>query len=153
MRYDNLKSAVKKILRGHRREETERFVAFRSHWQFESSCCNPAAGHEKGGVEDEIGYFRRNHLVPVPQVKSLAELNDQLLQACRADGARVIGARAQSVGTLLKAEQRTYCRRQRKTLNWRKSISAEWMAKAACRCARTGTQRHCDRACKRVCVS
>jgi transposase len=105
LRSDNLKSAVKKILRGHRREETERFVAFRSHWQFESSFCNPAAGHEKGGVEGEIGYFRRNHLVPVPQVTSLAELNDQLLQACRADGGRVIGERAQSVGTLLKAEQ------------------------------------------------
>ena len=29
-RYDNLKSAVKKILRGHQREETMRFMAFRS---------------------------------------------------------------------------------------------------------------------------
>ena len=27
---------MKKILRGHRREETARFVAFRSHWRFES---------------------------------------------------------------------------------------------------------------------
>ena len=31
LRYDNLASAVRKILRGHRREETVRFVAFRSH--------------------------------------------------------------------------------------------------------------------------
>ena len=31
LRYDNLSSAVRKILRGHRREETVRFVAFRSH--------------------------------------------------------------------------------------------------------------------------
>jgi transposase len=36
LRYDNLKSAVKKILRGHRREETARFIAFRSHWRFQS---------------------------------------------------------------------------------------------------------------------
>src|SRR5205823_12625371 len=36
LRYDNLTSAVKKILRGHRREETARFVAFRSHWRFEA---------------------------------------------------------------------------------------------------------------------
>jgi hypothetical protein len=36
LRYDNLKSAVKKILRGYRREETERFIAFRSHWHFQS---------------------------------------------------------------------------------------------------------------------
>jgi transposase len=36
LRYDNLKSAVKQILRGHRREETTRFIAFRSHWRFAS---------------------------------------------------------------------------------------------------------------------
>jgi hypothetical protein len=30
-RYDNLTSAVKKILRGYQREETARFIAFRSH--------------------------------------------------------------------------------------------------------------------------
>jgi len=29
LRYDNLKSAVKKILRGHQREETARYIAFR----------------------------------------------------------------------------------------------------------------------------
>ena len=63
LRYDNLKSAVKKILRGHQREETERFLGFRSHWGFESDFCNPAHGNEKGGVEGEQGYFRRNHLV------------------------------------------------------------------------------------------
>ncbi len=64
LRYDNLKSAVKKILRGHQREETERLIAFRSHWGFQTEFCNPARGNEKGGVEGEVGYFRRNHLVP-----------------------------------------------------------------------------------------
>ena len=59
--------AVKKILRGHQREETTRFIAFRSHWDFESEFCTPAEGHEKGGVEGEGGYFRRNHMVPVPK--------------------------------------------------------------------------------------
>jgi len=54
-RYDNLKSAVKKILRGHQREETTRFIAFRSHWGFESEFCTPGEGHEKGGVEGEAG--------------------------------------------------------------------------------------------------
>jgi hypothetical protein len=34
LRYDNLASAVRKILRGYRREETVRFMAFRSHWRF-----------------------------------------------------------------------------------------------------------------------
>ena len=36
LRYDNLASAVKKILRGSRREETARFIALRSHWRFRS---------------------------------------------------------------------------------------------------------------------
>jgi len=48
LRYDNLGSAVKKILRGHRREETARFVAFRSHWGFTAELCTPGEGHEKG---------------------------------------------------------------------------------------------------------
>ena len=61
MRYDNLPLAVSKILRGYQRRQTEAFVAFRSHWGFDSEFCNPARGNEKGGVESEVGYFRRNH--------------------------------------------------------------------------------------------
>ncbi|MGH9830726.1 MAG: IS21 family transposase, partial [Blastocatellia bacterium] len=60
LRYDNLASAVKKILRGHQRQETTRFIAFRSHGGFASEFCTPGEGHEKGGVEGEGGYFRRN---------------------------------------------------------------------------------------------
>jgi len=51
LRYDNLSSAVKKILRGYERGMTVRFIAFRSHWRFEASFCTPGQGHEKGGVE------------------------------------------------------------------------------------------------------
>src|SRR5437868_12016566 len=65
------------ILRGHQRVETERLIAFRSHWGFQTEFCNPARGNEKGGVEGEVGYFRRNHLVPVPRVESLEELKDR----------------------------------------------------------------------------
>ncbi len=83
LRYDNLSSAVKKILRGHQREETERFIAFRSHWGFQSDFCNPGRGNEKGGVEGEGGYFRRNYLVPVPKARNLEDLNLQMLEASR----------------------------------------------------------------------
>ena len=93
LRYDNLASAVRKILRGHRREETVRFMAFRSHWRFAAEFCTPGEGHEKGGVEGEGGYFRRNHLVPVPQVADLDALNELLLAGCRADEARVLDGR------------------------------------------------------------
>lgn len=105
LRYDNLSSAVRKVLRGYRREETERFVAFRSHWQYDASFCTPGKGHEKGGVEAEVGYFRRNHLVPVPEVESLEAFNAYLLAACRADLARVIDPHTLSVGQRLSQER------------------------------------------------
>lgn len=107
LRYDNLSSAVQKILRGHRREETARFVAFRSHWRFAAEFCNPGEGHEKGGIEGEAGYFRRNHWVPVPQARTLAELNEQLLAACRDDESRVISGRTETVGAAMRIEQPT----------------------------------------------
>src|SRR5207342_3289181 len=105
LRYDNLGSAVKKILRGFRREETARFVAFRSHWNFEASFCTPGEGHEKGGVEGEVGYFRRNHWVPVPQALDIADLNRQLIASCHEDERRTIAGREQSVGAGLVVER------------------------------------------------
>jgi len=107
LRFDNLKSAVQRILRGHRREETARFIAFRSHWRFEAVFCNPGPdhAHEKGGIEGEGGYFRRNHWVPVPQARDLEELNRQLLAACYEDEQRKIAGRELSVGQAILAER------------------------------------------------
>lgn len=99
VRYDNLTAAVKRILRGSQREETERFIAFRSHWKFQSEFCTPGEAHEKGGAENEVGTFRRNHWVPVPKAQDLADLNAQLLEACRQDEARMIDGHDQSVGS------------------------------------------------------
>ncbi len=105
LRYDNLKAAVKKILRGYQREETARFIAFRSHWRFSSEFCSPYEAHEKGGIEGEAGYFRRNHWVPIPKARDLAELNAQLLAACREDERRLIAGRSEPVGSLMIGER------------------------------------------------
>ena len=105
LRYDNLKSAVKKILRGHQREETTRFIACRSHWGFQSEFCTPGEGHEKGGVEGEGGYFRRNHMVPVPQVTNWEALNLHLREESRRDEKRWIGERRQTVGAGMTVER------------------------------------------------
>jgi transposase len=100
VRFDNLTSAVKQVLRGRRRVETDRFVALRSHYLFASEFTTPGlqGAHEKGGVEGEVGRFRRNHLVPVPAVADLAELNARLLAGCEADLARRIVGRPVCVG-------------------------------------------------------
>lgn len=49
----------------------------RSHYGFDSFFCLPGidGAHEKGGVEGEVGRFRRRALVPVPKVASMTELN------------------------------------------------------------------------------
>jgi hypothetical protein len=100
IRFDNLKSAVKKVLKGRRRVESDRFVALRSHYLFASQFTTPGieGAHEKGGVEGEVGRFRRNHMVPVPRVADLAELNAILLAGCERDLGRRIDGRPQTVG-------------------------------------------------------
>jgi len=91
--FDNLKSAVRRILKGKGRVEQERFTAFRSHYTFEARYCNPGKGREKGGVEGLVGYARRNFLVPMPEVNDFAELNELLLKECMDHGRRRIGGR------------------------------------------------------------
>ena len=100
IRYDNLKAAVEKILRGRDRLESDRFVALRSHYGFDSFFCQPGVkgAHEKGGVEGEIGRFRRRHMVPVPRAASMAELNDALLAGAAQDDRRFIASRRITIG-------------------------------------------------------
>ena len=100
VRFDNLKSAVKKVLKGRRRVESDRFVALRSHYLFASQFTTPGleGAHEKGGVEGEVGRYRRNHLVPVPELRDLSELNAMLLAGSEADLARRIDGRPVTVG-------------------------------------------------------
>lgn len=64
--FDNLKSAVKKILTGRNRQEQETFIALQAHYVFEAEFCNARRGNEKGIVEGLVGYVRRNALTPVP---------------------------------------------------------------------------------------
>jgi hypothetical protein len=80
--YDNPKTAVVRILAGPHRQQHEIFSSLRAHYLFESVFCRPAQGHEKGAVENLVGYARRNALVPVPAVASFAELNAHLLAWC-----------------------------------------------------------------------
>jgi transposase len=105
-RYDNLKAAAKKTLKGRHRVENERFVAFRSHYLYESwfTLVGIEGAHEKGGVEGEVGRYRRSHLVPVPEFDSLEELNGQLAAWCIEDLSRTITGRSVTVGELLSSE-------------------------------------------------
>lgn len=108
IRYDNLKAAVASVLGFTRaRVETDRWTAFRSHYGIEPFYCTPGieGAHEKGGVEGQIGWFRRNRLVPVPEVDSLAELNALIDGWDLVDEARRIGSRPRTIGDLFLVER------------------------------------------------
>ena len=74
---------------------------------FEAFYCQPGTegAHEKGGIEGEIGRFRRRWFVPVPKVASLAELNARLAEADAAEDARHIAGRAATIGEDFAAER------------------------------------------------
>ena len=102
IKYDNLTAAVTTVIygRGRRRTENERWVLFHSHYGFDAFYCQPGieGAHEKGGIEGEVGRFRRNRLSPMPVVSSLAELNDRIRVWDEADEGRRIADRIRTVG-------------------------------------------------------
>lgn len=108
VRYDNLRAAVSQVLGFTRaRVEAERWTVFRSHLGLEPFYCQPGqeGAHEKGGVEGQIGWFRRNHLVPVPEVDSIAELNTLIDEWDAADDGRRIGSRPHTIGQMFAQER------------------------------------------------
>ncbi|NKR13619.1 IS21 family transposase [Paenarthrobacter sp. R1] len=109
IRYDNLTSAVTTVVfgQGRQRVENDRWVLFKSHYGFDAFYCQPgiAGAHEKGGVEGEVGWFRRNRLSPMPVTKSLGELNDRIRMWEAQDDNRRIDDRIRTIGQDFEAEQ------------------------------------------------
>ena len=103
--YDRMSQAVRKALPGHRPEEQEAFIAFRSHYLFESRFCNPREAHEKGLVENLVGYARRNYMVPIPKVDSFGDLNELLRQRCLAEAGRRLRGETQTIGEMWEQER------------------------------------------------
>ncbi|MCI0144225.1 IS21 family transposase [Arthrobacter bambusae] len=109
IRYDNLTSAVRAVVfgQGRNRIENDRWVLFRSFYGFDAFYCQPgiAGAHEKGGVEGEVGWFRRNRLSPMPAAKSLDELNDRIRAWEVQDDQRRINDRIRTIGQDFAAER------------------------------------------------
>jgi len=103
--YDNLKAAVKRILTGRNREEQAAFIAFRSHYLFESRFCTPGQAHEKGLAEGLVGYARRNWFVPPPEHPTWEALNAALVEKCRAEGQRRLRGMEMTIGEALAVER------------------------------------------------
>ena len=83
--FDNASSMVIDVIKGGGRILTERFIRFQEHYGLKAKFMNPAEGHEKGSVENKVGYGRRNFLVPVPKFENLNDYNCQLLSDLDSD--------------------------------------------------------------------
>jgi len=81
--YDNLKTVVTKVLIGKDRVFNRRFQNMASHYLFDLVACTPAAGWEKGQVENQVGLVRNRFFAKRRRFASLEELNEWLEGECR----------------------------------------------------------------------
>jgi transposase len=80
--YDNMKTAVETIFVGKDRLYNRRFLQMCSHYLIEPVACTPAAGWEKGQVENQVGVIRERFFTPRLRFKNYEELNAWLLDQC-----------------------------------------------------------------------
>lgn len=106
--FDNASSMVIDIIKGGGRNLTERFSRFMEHYCFKAVFMNPAEGHEKGSVENKVGYGRRNYLVPVPRFNSLNEYNAQLFKDLDEDQNRMHYYKPARISELFSADKAAF---------------------------------------------
>lgn len=102
--FDNLSPAVRKVLKGNNRELTKTFIGFKWHYRFKASFCNVGQGHEKGSVENKVGYVRRNWMSPPPAINDVAEFNHHLREEMVADRTRDHYEKKEPIATLFEED-------------------------------------------------
>ena len=80
--YDNMSTAVNKVLQGKERIFNRRFVQLCSHYLVEPVACTPGSGWEKGQVEKQVKNVREWLFTPRPRFKDFEELNNWLADQC-----------------------------------------------------------------------
>ena len=80
--YDNMRTAVDKVLSGKQRDINARFAAMVSHYLFDPEFCNPASGWEKGQIEKNVQDSRHRIWHIAPGFDSLTHLNHWLTHRC-----------------------------------------------------------------------
>lgn len=88
IRFDNLSAAVAGIGEKRERKLVDQFCRFTLHYGFQAQFCNPGKGHEKGNVENKVGYSRRNFFVPEPEFSDIEKFNQGLFAVAKKDHSR-----------------------------------------------------------------
>jgi transposase len=81
--YDNPRTLVDAILVGKERQFNRRFLALMNHYLIEPIACTPAAGWEKGQVENQVGTLREWLFTPRLQFAHFDDLNAWLARRCQ----------------------------------------------------------------------
>jgi transposase len=81
--YDNMKTAVTTVFTGKERVFNRRFLVMTAHYMVEPTACSPAAGWEKGQVENQVQTVRGRFFQPRLRFASIEELNGWLEAECR----------------------------------------------------------------------
>lgn len=81
--YDNMTTAVDAVFVGKERKFNRGFLQLCNHYLVEPVACTPAAGWEKGQVENQVGFVRERFFTPRLRFASYEELNAWLEERCR----------------------------------------------------------------------
>lgn len=101
--FDNATGIGRRI--GEQVREAQLFQQMRAHYGFTARFCNPNAGHEKGHVENKVGYNRRNLFVPVPAYDCIETYNRNLLEAHRDKAAEYHYKKGKPIQVLFREDQ------------------------------------------------
>ena len=106
--YDNLTSAIKKVLSGADRIEQTNMMKFRHLYNFNSNYCAIASGNEKGSVENGVGYVKRRYLGGSHEYKNFQELRDYLRQRCIEDMDAIHYKKRRKISDLFEEEKQHF---------------------------------------------
>ena len=106
--FDNMSSAVAKVLPEKKRKLVDQFSRFTLHHRYKADFCNVNSGNEKGHVEGKVGYQRRNYMVPIPKITDFEEYNKKLFQVCDEDMQREHYQKQSLISALFFRDQQSF---------------------------------------------
>lgn len=99
-------AVIKPRGRGEEARFTEEFLQFANFYGFEPQACNPYSGHEKGNVENKVGYVRYNFVTPAPVINNIEHLEQILKERLTKDWERKHYKKLKPIQELLEEERK-----------------------------------------------